>query len=139
MLFQRCQLGDPLIRFKICPPFYRLIGRLYKHQPALFHITSVVGIEHVIPIELENLTWQILPWDEIHSNADLLAMCARQLQRQDKDLEEATLHLQHMRLKRKERHDKKYGIHHQKQSIDDVFLLHDMRNENNMSRKLAFK
>lgn len=68
------------------------------------------GNESVLPIELEILTWQTLPWDEVQSTSNLLALRVRQLQRRDKDLEEATLHLRHMRLKGKERYDLKYGI-----------------------------
>ncbi len=97
------------------------------------------GSEPVLPIKLEVPTWRILPWDEVQSTADLLAMCTHQLQRRDYDLEEATLHLQRMRLKRKERHDKKYGIWHEELALGDVVLLHDTRREKDMSRKLAFK
>ncbi len=68
------------------------------------------GSESVLPIELEVLTWQILPLSKVYSTADLLAMRARQLQRRDKDLEEATLHLQRIRLEGKERPDLKHGI-----------------------------
>ena len=97
------------------------------------------GNEPVFPIELEIPTWQILPWDEIHSTADLLAMRARQLQCQDKDLEESTLHLQCMRLEGKEHHDEKYDVRHKELVADDVVLLHDTRREKDMFRKLAFQ
>ena len=56
------------------------------------------GSKPVLFIELEIPTWRILSWSKVHSTADLLAMRARQLQRRDEDLEEATLHLQRMRL-----------------------------------------
>lgn len=52
-------------------------------------------------------TWQILLWNKIHSTADLLAMRLGQLKRRDEDLEEATLHLQRMRIEGKEHHDEK--------------------------------
>ena len=97
------------------------------------------GNEPVLPIELEIPTWRILPWSEVHSTADLLAMRARQLQRRDEDLEEATLHLQRMRLEGKERHDLKYGIREEELAIGSIVLLHDTRREKDMSRKLAFK
>ena len=97
------------------------------------------GSEPVLPIELEVPTWRILPWDEVHSTADLLAMRARQLQRRDDDLEEATLHLQRMRLEGKERHDEKHGIRHEELAPGDIVLLHNTRREKDMSRKLAFK
>lgn len=97
------------------------------------------GSEPVLPIELEIPTWRILPWDEVHSTADLLAMRARQLQRRDDDLEEATLHLQRMRLEGKERHDLKYGIRDEELAVGSIVLLHDTTREKDMSRKLFFK
>lgn len=35
------------------------------------------GNEPVLPIELEIPTWRILPWDNVHTTSDLLAMRAR--------------------------------------------------------------
>ena len=66
-------------------------------------------------------------------------MRARQLQRRDDDLEEATLHLQRMRLDGKERHDEKNGIRHEELAPVDIVLLHNTRREKDMSCKLAFK
>lgn len=66
-------------------------------------------------------------------------MRARQLQRWDEDLEEAILHLQCMRLKRKEWHDLRYGIRNKELAIRDIVLLHNTRHEKDMSRKLFFK
>ena len=75
---------------------------------------------------VEVSTWRILPWSEVHSTTDLLAMHARQLNCLDDGFEEATLHLQRMRLKEKERHGEN-GIR------DEELVVGDM------SRKLAFK
>ena len=97
------------------------------------------GSEPDLHIELEIPTWRILPWNEVHSTADLLAVRARQLQRRDKDLEEATLHLQRMRLEGKERHDLKHGIREEELAVGSIVLLHDTQREKDMSRKLAFK
>ena len=66
-------------------------------------------------------------------------MHARQLERRDDDLEEATLHLQRMWLEEKERHDEKHGIWHEELAPGDIVLLHDTRREKNMFCKLAFK
>lgn len=66
-------------------------------------------------------------------------MRACQLQRRDEDLEEATLHLERMRLEGKERHDLKYNIREEKLAIRSIVLLHDTRREKDMSRKLSFK
>ena len=66
-------------------------------------------------------------------------MRTRQLQCRDEDLEEATLHLQCMRLKGKERHDDKHSIRVEELTVGHVVLLHDTRREKDMSRKLSFK
>ena len=66
-------------------------------------------------------------------------MRARQLQRRDEDLEEATLHLQRMRLEGKERHDDKHSIRVEELTVGQIVLLHDTRREKDMSRKLSFK
>lgn len=68
------------------------------------------GNEPILLIKLEIPTWRILPWNDVHTTSDLLAMRARQLQRRDEDLEEAVPHLQRMRLEKKERYDGKHGI-----------------------------
>lgn len=52
----------------------------------LYYICCRSGF--VLLIDLEFLTWQILSWNKIYSTADLLAMCARQLQSWDVDFEE---------------------------------------------------
>ena len=66
-------------------------------------------------------------------------MRARQLQRRDEDLEEATLHLQRMRLEGKEWHDLKYGIRDEELAVGIIVLLHDTRREKDMSRTLSFR
>ena len=93
----------------------------------------------VLLIELKISTWQILPWDEVHSTADLLAIRAHQLQHRDKDLEEATLHFQRMRFEEKERHDLKHSILQEKLAIGSTVLLYDTRREKDMFWKSSFK
>lgn len=66
-------------------------------------------------------------------------MRARQFQRRDKDLEKAIHHLQRMRQKRKERHNKKYGIRQEELAIGSIVLLNSTRHKKDMSQKLAFK
>ena len=80
--------------YEICRQFCRQIDQLYIRQPALPPITFVAEVNLSSQLsELEIPTWQILPWNEVHSTADILAVRTRQLQRRDDDLEEATLHL----------------------------------------------
>lgn len=95
--------------------------------------------EPILPIELEIPTWRILPWTELHVTRELVAMRARQLQRQDEDLEEAALHVQCRRLERNERHLLKYGIRDEEITVGSIVLLHDTRREKGMSLKLRFK
>ena len=97
------------------------------------------GSKLVFSIELEIPTWQILPWSKVHSTANILAIRARQLQCQDEDFEEVTLHLQRIRLERKKRHHLKYSIREEKLAAGIIVSLRDTRREKDMSRKLAFK
>lgn len=60
-------------------------------------------------------------------------MWARQLQRQDEDLEEAVLHLQQMRLERKKGYDKKNCIWGTEPIAEDFVSLHNTRRKKNMS------
>ena len=62
----------------------------------------VCGTDAILPIELDILTWQILPWLGVNSTAYLLALRARQIERRDEDVEEALLHLRRVRKQSKE-------------------------------------
>ena len=54
-----------------------------------FHF--VMGVEAVLPVELEVLIWQTLLWEQVQLMADLLALQAQQIERWDHDTEEALL------------------------------------------------
>lgn len=97
------------------------------------------GNEPVLPIELEVPTWRILPWEDVHTTGNLLAMRARQLQCKNKDLEEVVHHLQRRWEEEKERHDEKYCIWQEELVLGSIVLLHDTRRKKDMSQKLAFK
>lgn len=99
----------------------------------------VCGNEPVLPIELNIPTWRILPWNEVHTTADLLEIRARQLQRRDKDIEEASLLLRRMRMQGKDLFDDTHQIRGEPLAVDDLVLLYDSQREANMSIKLAFK
>lgn len=49
------------------------------------------------PVELDLPTRKVLPWGQVHSIDQLLAMRARQIQRRDEDIDEAGLYLQQSR------------------------------------------
>lgn len=99
------------------------------------------GSEPVLPIELEIPTWRILPWNEVHTTEELLAMRARQIQRRDEDLEEAILHLQRRRMDGKEDFDDTHQIRVAELEKGDLILLHDTKRDAVMSTavKLAYR
>lgn len=138
MFFKRCQIEILLTRYKIYLQFYEQINQLYVHLLAL-PLTISCGNEPILSIELEISTWRILPWSKIYFTADLLAIHACQLQRQDKDLKEATLHLQQMRLEGKERHNNKHDICIEELTMRQIVLLHNIRRIKIMIRKHTFQ
>ena len=48
----------------------------------------------VLSIELNVSTWEILPWNTVHTRADLLTLKAQQLEHKSSDIEKTALHLQ---------------------------------------------
>ncbi len=61
------------------------------------------------------------------------------MQRGDKDLEEAILYFQRIRLKRKEWKNLKYGIWKKELAVGSIILLHNIMRKKDMFRKLWFK
>lgn len=102
-------------------------------------------IEHseraILPIEAEIATWHVLPWNQVRSTAELLAMRARQLEMREEDMEEARLHLRRAREMNKEYFDQVHNLRHEHLEVGDLVLLHDTKNEKDMSRnmKLAYR
>ena len=72
-------------------------------------------------------TWRSLPWDQVQSTADLLAMRARQLQRRDEDIEEAALYLRRSREQDKEEFDARKRLLTKGLNVGDLVLLHDTK------------
>ena len=60
-------------------------------------------------------------------------MRARQIQRRDEDLEEATYHLQRMRMEGKEDFDDSHRIRTKELEKGDLVLLHDTKRDAIMS------
>ena len=101
----------------------------------------VCGQDPVLPIELEFPTWRILPWERVHTTADLLALRARQLERRDEDLEEAILRLQRVRTEGKEYFDQKHRLREKDLGKGDLVLLHDTGRfkSREVTNKLGYK
>ena len=97
------------------------------------------GCEPMLPIELEIPTWNVLPWYEVRSTAELLSLRARQIQRRDEDIEEAALYLQRKRMEGKDNFDLDHRIREKDFSVNDMVLLHDTKRENIHTGKLEFR
>lgn len=102
-------------------------------------IRLLTGSEAVLPIELEIPTWQILPWKEVRTTAELLALRARQLSRRDEDLEEVRYYLERKRKANQDPYGENHRIRDKEIAVEDLVLLHDTRLDNQHSEKLAFR
>ena len=95
----------------------------------------------VLPIELQYPTWNILNWDSVTGEVDLVAMRARALERREEDLNEARLFLRRMRERNKEYFDANHVL--RKESIEEdclVLVFNEQTNIDMSSKfKLAFK
>lgn len=82
-----------------------------------------------------------MPWDQVHTTAELLALRARQLERRDEDLKEAILHLQRMRAEGKDIFDQNHQLREDELKAGDFVLLHDTGRFRNwvVDNKLAFR
>ncbi|KAJ6081457.1 hypothetical protein N7499_006331 [Penicillium canescens] len=99
------------------------------------------GVHAVLPIELELPTWSTLPWDTVQDRASLIAMRARQIQRREKDLEEAILRMNRL----KDSNASYFDDHRRTRDVplkkDDYVLLHDSQRSSDMTsvQKLRFR
>ena len=95
----------------------------------------------VLPIELRYPTWNVLEWDQVRDEANLVVMRARALQRREEDLDEARLFLRRMRERNKEYFDGRRVIRREELNVGDRVLLWNRQAEIDMSTKLkmAFK
>ena len=98
------------------------------------------GQRPLLPIELEIPTWSVMNWDEVRTQADLVAMRARVLERREEDLEEARCHLRRMREANKERYNLVNRVRDGRVKTRMLVLLHCYETNVDMSRlkKLTF-
>ncbi|KAI1507933.1 Integrase core domain containing protein [Pyrenophora tritici-repentis] len=84
----------------------------------------VLGQNPVLPIELVVPTWQSLPWNEVRSHADLLAVRATQLQFRRENLEEAVQRTRRLRREAVESRNAKKDVPKPFQ-VGDLVLVWD--------------
>ncbi len=98
------------------------------------------GHKCMLPIKKDISTWEVLPWDEVQTTADLLAVHAKQFERLKEDLQEAMLSARRKRECRKETFDASHRTHLEFSfKAGDIVLLHDTILDANMSVKLHYK
>ena len=97
------------------------------------------GREAVLPIEMDLPTWQILLWDQVRTTDELLAMRACQLQRRDKDFQEAALYLRRSREQGKDNFDSRKRLQVKELNVGDLVLLHDTKLKYQYSHKLDYR
>ncbi|RVD90129.1 uncharacterized protein DFL_001105 [Arthrobotrys flagrans] len=97
------------------------------------------GMELLLPIDINTPTWHALPWKDVHSRAELIAMRARHLERRDEDLQEAFLRLRRHREMAAERWDSLPQVTDRLFTEGDMVLLHDTQLKFSHSAKLAMR
>lgn len=99
------------------------------------------GTDAVLPVELEVPTWSTLPWHEVQDRSDLISMRARQLERREKDVEEAILRMNRLKDQNAGYFDDTHSLRRQPLAIDDYVLLHDSLKDYDMTstQKLRFR
>jgi hypothetical protein len=94
----------------------------------------VTGQNPVLPIELSLPTWQTLPFRQVKSREELLAVRAMQLDLRDQFVKDAASRVQRLRAGKKEFWDDHKEIRRQELRPGDLVLLWDSVREIDMSR-----
>ncbi|KAJ5747177.1 uncharacterized protein N7511_000772 [Penicillium nucicola] len=99
------------------------------------------GIHAVLPIELEMPTWSTLPWETVRDRSDLIAMRTRQIERREKDIEEAVLRMNRLKENNASYFDDHRRTRQTPLKKDDYVLLHDSQRSTDMTsvQKLRFR
>jgi hypothetical protein len=99
------------------------------------------GVDAVLPIELEVPTWSTLPWHTVKDRSDLIAMRARQIERRDKDVEEAVLRMKRLKENNASYFDDTHVLRHEPLAKNDIVLLHDTIKSSDMTsvQKLRYR
>ena len=98
----------------------------------------VYGRDYVLPIELQFPIQGIAKQSSITNTKDLLAARAAQLNRRDKDLEEARLRLRRYREQNKEYFDDNYCIYSEELAAGDLVLVQDSTQDKDISNNRKF-
>jgi len=91
----------------------------------------------VLPIELENLTWNTANWSQgIDDTASLIAARARQLERQREDIDAAIQNLKESRDANKQYFDQVANLRAEAFQIGDLALVHETKIEQSQGAKM---
>lgn len=95
------------------------------------------GMDCVLPIEAEIMTWNTTHWGTVTDTESLLAARARQLERRPEDLARAVESITESRAGDKRRHDAGRNIRHEPFEVGDLVLMHETRWEKSHDKKLS--
>ena len=99
----------------------------------------LMGEDAILPIEAEVPTWMTLPWELVRNTTDLLAMRARQIERRDKDLEEAVNRIERIRKQNKEYFDEHHVLRDEALQRGEIVLLHNTKKSFDMSNQIKLQ
>ena len=94
------------------------------------------GQDAVLPVELDNLTWNTTHWQEIEDTSSLLAARARQLERRQEDIGRAVGRLRESREANKRYFDEMARLRVEELQLGNLVLMHETRIEQTHSAKL---
>ena len=94
------------------------------------------GQDAVLPVELDNLTWNTAHWQEIEDTSSLLAARARKLERRQEDIGRAVGRLRESREANKRYFDETARLRVEELQLGNLVLMHETRIEQTHSAKL---
>ncbi|KAJ5041847.1 uncharacterized protein L3040_005413 [Drepanopeziza brunnea f. sp. 'multigermtubi'] len=114
-------------------------GMLFAVRTSIHAPTGVTpfflnyGREAELPLESRWPVWRLLPWQEVRSRADLLAMRFRQLELRDEDIDEIILRKKRHRLAAKATWERVKVLKSEPIKEKDLVLLYDVKRSIDMS------
>ncbi|KAL3687181.1 hypothetical protein R1sor_013490 [Riccia sorocarpa] len=101
-------------------------------------VELMLGQKPIMLVENEVPTWATLPWEDGLDRESVLALRIRQLERREKDIQEAQRKLEAAQLGNKERFDKTHRLRPQPIQPGDWVLVYDSSLENQHSTVRKF-
>jgi len=88
-------------------------------------VRVICGYKHVLLIKLYIPTWQTLPWETVRTTIELLALCAKQFNQRDADIQEAIARIKQLRVANKEYFNNTHHIRQDGFRVRDIVILYN--------------